>query len=257
MLIDSHAHLSSQELFSEVDVLICRAQEQSVAYIINICTDALSLQNGLALARRHPNVFNAGATPPHTALEEGEANFALFENACSQFVAIGEIGLDYFYTQSPKQVQQELFIRYLQLALHKRLPVIIHCREAFSDLYAIIDKHYANDPSNKKGVIHCFTGTLEEAKEAINRGWLISFSGIITFKKSEALRAIVKTLPLESIIIETDSPYLAPVPYRGKKNEPAFAVEVARCIAEIKQIDIATVHAQTYRNTIRLFNLGL
>ncbi len=181
-LVDSHAHLTSPDVISRLDGIIERAEAAHVKRIINICTDPKTLEAGLALEKKHPWIRTAGATTPHDVEKEGKSSFDVFAAAARarQLVAIGETGLDYYYQHSNRSIQQEYLIRYLHLAKECRLPVIFHCREAFDDLFAISDREY---PS-QNAVLHCFTGKPEDAKRGLDRGWMISFSGILTFKKS-------------------------------------------------------------------------
>lgn len=254
MLIDSHAHLTSNALYSQIDSLLLRSQEAKVSAILNICTDSETLERGLAISKKHPKIYLAGATTPHDVQQDGQALFPLFEKHAKggDFIAIGETGLDYYYTHSPVDLQKHYFQKYIQLAIETHIPLVIHCRDAFDDLLAILKDQYISK-KNASGVLHCFTGTLEEAKNVLALGWKISFSGIITFKKSHELREIVKYVPLESILVETDSPYLAPQPYRGKTNEPSYVTYVAKCIAETKNISFEKVCSQTTKNFNELF----
>ncbi len=254
MFIDSHAHLTSDDLYDQAGRLIEHAQNAHVNTIINICTDLTTLERGLILAEKFPGIANVGSTTPHDVEKEGELYFEAFSKAAhsGQLVAIGETGLDYYYEHSAKELQKEFFIRYLELAKACKLPVVIHCRDAFEDFFSIIDQHFTE---RNKGVLHCFTGTLKEAKALLERGWFISFSGIITFKKSETLREVVHHVPLEKLFIETDSPYLAPQSRRGKINEPAYVVEVAQKIAEVKGLRLEEVAKQTSQNARHFFGL--
>lgn len=248
--IDSHAHLTSAELLPDVDAIIARAQAAGVTKIINICTDAASLEAGLALQKRFPNVIHTtAATTPHDVDQEGETFFPIVKAAAKQLVAIGETGLDYFYKHSPGDIQRAFLSRYFELALSTKLPLIFHCRDAFEDLFAMADREYQHG----KAVLHCFTGTMEEARGVLDRGWLISLSGIVTFKKSEALREVAQFVPLDRLLIETDAPYLAPQSRRGQRNEPAFLIETARCIAQIKGLSIDEVAHQTTQNALQFF----
>ncbi len=198
MFIDSHAHLTSDSLFVKIDEILKRAQKHNVSKIVNICTDLKTLERGITLSQEQPWVYNAGSTTPHDVTKEGELYFSHFRDAAKKglLVAVGETGLDYFYEHSPKELQKEFFIRYIELAIEFKLPLIIHCRDAFDDFFDIIDKHY---PRKHAGVLHCFTGTLEDAEKLVERKWFISFSGIITFKKSEELRQVAKWVPLENM----------------------------------------------------------
>lgn len=253
MLIDSHAHIASDALYPQIDDILMRAREAGLDKIVNICTDLTTLERGLEIRKKHPWVYLAGATTPHDVEEEGEQFFDHFEKAAfnNELVAVGETGLDYHYEHSPKKLQQEFFIRYMDLALRAQLPIIIHCRDAFTDFFSMIDQYY---PSSR-GVLHCFTGTLLDAKELIKRGWLISLSGIITFKKSVELQEVARYVPLEHLLIETDSPYLAPQSKRGKVNEPAFLAEIATKVAYLKQTSLEQVLKATSQNAVQLFKL--
>lgn len=251
MYTDSHAHLTSDALYPHIDALLQRAQDARVNAIINICTNETTLQRGLELSRRYPWVRNSAATTPHDVDKEGESFFPQVVRHAKELVAIGETGLDYHYSHSAPETQKRFLRRYLQLALETKLPIIIHCREAFADFFEIIDSDYPNAP----GVLHCFTGTLKEAEEVIKRGWHLSLSGIATFKKSTELREAAKITPLSQLLIETDAPYLAPQSKRGLQNEPAFLIETARIIAEAKGIDPAELAAATTKNAKTLFKL--
>lgn len=253
-MIDSHAHLTSDDLYPEVEELLKRAQKSNITHIINICTDLKTLERGIELSKKHPWVLNAGSTTPHDVEKEGELYFAKFREATEKglLVAVGETGLDYYYQHSPKEKQIEYFIKYMELAKEFELPLVIHCRDAFDDFFKLIDEHY---PIKDKGLLHCFTGTLDEAKKLIERSWFISFSGIITFKKSAELRQVAKWVPLERMLIETDSPYLAPQKYRGKVNEPSYVVETGKMVAELKGISLDEVLFQTSQNAREFFKL--
>jgi TatD DNase family protein len=256
-LIDSHAHLTSQSVYPVVDALLGRARSAGIQAIVNICTDHDTLQRGLALAKRYPWVYNTAATTPHDVKEEGEVMFAEIEKAARDglLVALGETGLDYHYFHSPLEKQQEFLRRYLRLALDCHLPVVIHCRDAFSDFFEILDQEYKINGEHGPGVLHCFTGTMEEAKEVVRRGWYLSLSGIVTFKKSEELRAVASMVPLDQLLIETDTPYLAPQSHRGKPNEPAFLFEVAQTIAVVKGLSVEKIIEETAKNAKKLFKI--
>ena len=248
-LFDSHAHLTSDEMLPDIDAIIARS---NVERVLNICTDKQTLEEGIALNKKYPHIKNAGATTPHDAHTEGDPFFSLFEEAAlsKKLVAVGETGLDYYNSEAPKEIQKKLLIRYLDLSVRAGLPVIFHCREAFDDLFPIVDAEY---PSAKPAVLHCFTGTLFEAEEVLKRGWYLSISGIVTFKKSDFLREVAKMVPLSQLLIETDAPYLAPQSKRGKQNEPGYIVETAQKIADVKGITLEEVALATYENGSKLF----
>lgn len=254
---DSHAHLTSSDIFEQVDAVLERAQAAGVITIVNICTDALSLENGFVLSKRYPWVYQAVAVHPHDAEKEGETFFPVVAEYARKgdIVAIGETGLDYHYHHSTPEIQQHFLREHLKLALKCKLPVIIHCREAFSDFFKIIDADYMVNNRHAPGVLHCFTGTLADAHQVLDRGWYISISGIATFKKSTELREVAKIVPLDRLLIETDAPYLAPQSKRGRPNEPAYIVETAEVVAAVKGISLEQLIQVTSQNAHCLFGL--
>jgi len=253
MLIDSHAHISCDDLFEDVQGVVDRAIKAGVKKIVNICSDQKALKRGIEFQKKYPGViYNVGSITPHDVEELGE-EFKEFERAAKEgyLVAVGETGLDFHYEHSPKAKQVEFCKRYMRLAIETKLPVVFHCRDAFDELYALIDVVMPDYPF----LMHCFTGTLEDAKNALERGGLISLSGILTFKRSEELRAVAKELPLERLMVETDAPYLAPQSMRGRKNEPAFVVETAQCLADVKGVQLEEVMKITTLNAFEFFKL--
>jgi TatD DNase family protein len=251
MFCDSHAHLSSVEVLPDIDGVMNRARVAGVSKVINICTNPSTLRDGLALEQRFSQLKNTGATTPHDVEKEGAEAFGVFEEAArsKKLVAIGETGLDYYNAESDRGIQKQFLKKYLQLASETGLPVIFHCREAFADLFAIADEFKC------KAALHCFTGTIKEAEEVLARGWYLSLSGIVTFKKSEGLREVAKMVPLNQLFIETDTPYLAPLSRRGRQNEPAFLPETAQCIADVKKVSLSEVASATLQNAIDFFRL--
>lgn len=249
-LSDSHAHLAATGVFEEIDAILVRAQEAGVEKIVNICTNEQTLSRGIQLGKNHSWIYNTAATTPHDVDKEGESFFPIVEKHAKEgsLVAIGETGLDYHYEHSPRDLQKKYLKKYLALAQECKLPVVIHCRDAFADFFEIIDSDY-----NGPGVLHCFTGTLDEAKEVVKRGWMLSLSGIVTFKKSTGLQEVAKWVPLDHLLIETDTPYLAPQKHRGKRNEPGFLAETCRFIADLKDISAAALAKATTDNCARLF----
>ncbi len=252
LYFDSHAHLSSQQVLPDIDAVMARAKLKGVEQIINICTNPETLREGLILQDRFPQIKNAGATTPHDVEKEGDEVFEIFAEAGrkGQLVAIGETGLDYYYKELKADVQKRFLKKYLHLAVECNLPVIFHCREAFADLFSVVDAEY---PKGAPAILHCFTGTIQEAEEVLRRGWYLSLSGIVTFKKSEVLREVAKMTPLNQLLIETDTPYLAPQSKRGKQNEPGFLPETAACIALAKGIPVEDVARVTFNNGLSLF----
>ena len=247
-MIDSHAHLTDDALFNDIDPILERYFSAGGTKIINICTDSVTLERGISLAQKYPQVVNAGSIPPHDVATLGEKEYPIFEKAAKEglLVAIGETGLDYHYRSEEKALQKLHLKKYQALAEALSLPLIIHCREAFADLFLFLNA------VKVPVIIHCFTGTEEEALEAVRRGWYLSFSGIITFKNAQYLRDIAAIVPLSSILIETDAPYLAPGKYRGKRCEPAYVIETAQCVSEIKNIPLETCITEIDKNIAQI-----
>lgn len=249
-LIDSHAHLTDAKMLSNFAQIMQRAKENGISSIINVCCTHEALLEGIEKQKTYPNLFLAAAASPHDVDKFGDAFFLEVEKLAREkkLVAIGETGLDYYYHISSAKNQQKHLLKYIDLANKINLPLIFHVREAFNDFFQLL-------PPQTKGVLHCFTGTLEEAQKGLDLGLYISFSGIITFKKSLALQEVVKKVPLEKILIETDSPYLAPQCQRGKINEPSFLKETAQMIAKLKNISFEEIARITSHNTKKIFNL--
>lgn len=257
MFFDTHAHITDDSIYGNLPEILERAKKEGVHRIVNICTDKMTLERGLKLADEQNWVYNSGATTPHDVEKEGEKYFPLFEEAAiaKKLVAIGETGLDYHYEHSSREVQQIFLRRYMKLALSCNLPLVIHCRDAFEDLFSIADSDYRKANGWGPAVLHCFTGTMGEAEDVIKRGWYISFSGIITFKKSQPLRDVAKEMPINHILIETDAPYLAPESKRGKKNEPSFIRETAKKLALIKEMSEEEIGTITSANAFSFFKI--
>jgi TatD DNase family protein len=255
--IDSHAHLTSSAVYPEVDEVLVRAKTAGLEAIVNICTDALTLERGIELAKKYPWIYNTAATTPHDVEKEGEQMFSgIAQHARSgNLVAIGETGLDYHYNHSAPEIQRHFLKRYLHLALECHLPIVIHCRDAFKDFFEILDAEYLVNNRHAPGVLHCFTGTIEEAQEVLDRGWYLSLSGIVTFKKSEELREVAKMTPLSQLLIETDTPYLAPQGKRGRQNEPSYLPETASLVAKVKNIPLEELAKATVANAMNLFQI--
>jgi TatD DNase family protein len=251
MWTDSHAHLSAENFKEDLTEVLERARVAKINNIINIATTPQELDYGLQLSKTYPWIYNVAATTPHDIKGDEEDIFSIYEKKAKDLVAIGETGLDYHYEYSPKLEQQSAFRRYIQLAICAHLPLVIHCREAFSDLFRIFDEEgYIG-----LAVLHCFTGTLEEALEGVKRGFYISFSGIVTFKKSISLQQVAKEIPLEHLLIETDCPYLAPQTKRGLRNEPSFIVETGHFLAALKGVSSEAFAEQTAKNAAQLFQI--
>lgn len=261
MFVDSHAHLDGPEFDADRDAVIQRARDAGVSAILNVGTGdphSGALERAVELAEKHTDIYASVGTHPHDAKlfdDAAEERIASLVRQSRRVIAWGEIGVDFHYDNSPRDVQMHAFRRQLQLAREARLPVIIHTREAEAETIAILKSEWAD--AGIPGIMHCFSGSPGLAQQALELGFLISFSGIVTFKKAEELRTIAEQVPLDRLLIETDCPFLAPVPFRGKRNEPAFVVEVARCLAELRGVSLEEIARVTSENFARVFELPL
>lgn len=254
LLVDSHCHLDFPDFADELDAVVARAEQQGVKHLLTISTRVRRHGEVLAIAERFANVTCSVGTHPHHAAEEPDIGASkLVERAAHpKVVAIGEAGLDFHYDLSPRATQEKSFRTHIAAAREIGLPLVIHSRNADADTARILEEEMGKGAFS--AVLHCFTGSRELAQRAVALGCYISFSGILTFKKSEELRAIAAELPAERILVETDAPYLAPGPWRGKRNEPAYVVETARVLAEARGADPAQLALQTTDNFFRLFS---
>lgn len=254
MLIDTHAHLETPEYDADRDEVIARALAAGVGAWINISNGLESFERSCALVAQYPQAYLAIGIHPHdvakASIEEFEKLAA--EARRSRVVALGETGLDYYYTHSPREQQQEWFERFLKLARETGLPLSIHQRSAEADFLTSVDRHF---PSGAHGVMHCFTGHWEFAQACLDRGFYLSISGIVTFKNAGALREVAAKIPADRLLVETDAPFLAPEPHRGKRNEPAFIVKTAEKIAELRGASLEEIATQSTANAKRLFKL--
>lgn len=256
MFVDSHCHLDRLNLKRHNDSLaqaLDQAREAGVSKMLCVGIDLEHMHDVLKIAEEYADIFaSVGVHPSHNDGEDPSAERLVELSRHPKIVAIGETGLDYHYGKDNKEVQRARFIAHLKAGKMTAKPVIIHTREARKDTIDLM-KEYADRES--AGVMHCFTETLEMAKAALDLNFYISFSGIITFKNAEELRDVVKYVPLEKLLIETDSPYLAPIPYRGKPNEPAYVGEVAKQVASLKNMSVEDVARITSDNFTRLFGV--
>jgi TatD DNase family protein len=254
MLVDSHCHLDFPELKDELDGVLARARVAGVGLLVTVSTRMYRFDEVLAIAEGHDEVFCSVGTHPHNAAEELDVTASDLVKPARhpRVVAIGEAGLDYHYDNSPRPDQQKSFRIHIAAARETGLPLVIHAREADADIAHILEEESA------KGafpfVLHCFTSGPELAQRGLALGGYVSFSGVITFKKSDALREIAREVPLDRILVETDAPYLAPEPMRGKTNEPAFVVHTASRLAAVKGVSEAELARATTDNFFRLFN---
>jgi TatD DNase family protein len=259
MFVDSHAHIDGPEFDTDREEVIQRARHAGVSAILNVGTgdpNSGAFERAVELAKKHHDIYAAIGVHPHDArlfANKAEETILNLIRQSPQVVAWGEIGLDFHYDNSPRNVQMDVFRRQLRLARNARLPVIVHTREAEDETIEILRTEWSS--SQLPGIMHCFSGSFRLAEKAIELGFLVSFSGILTFKKADDLRAVAKEVPLERLLIETDCPYLTPIPFRGKRNEPAYVVEVARCLASIHSLRFEEMARITTENFTRLFKL--
>jgi len=254
MLVDSHCHLDFPDFSNDLDAIVARATEAGIGRMVTISTRVRRLSELIAIAERFPNVYCSVGTHPHHADEEDgiSANELAELTRHPKVVALGEAGLDYFYANGSPQAQARGFRAHIEAARMTGLPLVIHIREADDDCMRILEEEAAH--GSFRAVLHCYSGGRDLAMRAIELGLSISFTGILTFKKSDALRALAAELPAERIMVETDSPYLAPGKFRGKRNEPAYVVEVARVLAEVRGVSLDEISRQTSQNFFRLFS---
>jgi TatD DNase family protein len=252
-LIDSHCHLDFPDFATDLDAVIERARAAGVERIITIGTQLAKAQAIVEIAERFEDVFFTVGTHPHEAAGEGAEAFAAMRAFAKhpKCVGIGEAGLDYHYDNAPRDVARRVFRGQIKLARELDLPLVIHARDADDDIAAILTEEMGQ--GRFRALLHCFTSSRELAETALGLGLSISFSGVVTFKKSEGLRAISRDVPLDRILVETDAPYLAPTPHRGRRNEPAFVVATAAVVAEARGLKLEALAAATRANTLSVF----
>ena len=253
MLVDSHCHLDFPDFDLERDAVVARARAAGVGTMVTISTRVAKFATLKAITRQYERIYCSIGTHPHNAAEEPDvtADDLVQIAEDSMVVAIGEAGLDYHYDSSPRDAQREGFLRHIDAARRTQLPLVIHAREADEDVAAILE-----DETGKGAfpfVLHCFSSGAELARRGLALDGYVSFSGILTFKRSDELRAIAAAVPMDRLLVETDAPYLAPVPHRGRRNEPAYVVETAKVLAEVKGVSPETLAAATTDNFMRLF----
>jgi TatD DNase family protein len=263
MFVDSHAHLDGELFDSDRELVIARAREAGVETIVAIGNGdgPAHVDCGIQLAEKYDFIYATLGIHPHEARLADEAAYQNMERLARhpKVIAWGEIGLDYFYDHSPHDVQKEVFIRQMELAAAAKLPIVIHCRpseasdDAWEDCLGLMRSHWA--ANGLGGILHCFTGSWAQAKSALDMGFMISFAGNVTFPKAQQIRDAALEVPLDRLLIETDSPYLAPVPHRGKRNEPAFVTETARKLGELRGLTGEEIGRQTTRNFYSFFKL--
>jgi TatD DNase family protein len=257
-LIDSHAHIDFPQFAEDRGGMLERARAAGVATILAIGTGPgpEQLDAAIPYAEAHDWIYTTVGIHPHEAREVTPAHLGTLARLAQhpKVIAWGEIGLDYYYDHSPRDVQQRVFRDQMELAKTARLPIIIHCRDAWSDCLDILEQFWK--PTGLRGILHCFTSTVEDAKRGVDLGFMVSFTGNLTYPKAQNIRDAAKALPLENILIETDSPYLAPQAYRGKRNEPAYVAEVAKALASVRDLVAEEAAATTSENFRRFFKLA-
>jgi len=257
-LIDSHAHIDFPQFAEDREAMFDRARAAGVTTLLAIGTGPgpEKLDAALPYAEQHDWIYATVGIHPHEAKEVTQQHLDELTRLAKhpKVIAWGEIGLDYFYDHSPPDAQHRVFRDQMALARQANLPIIIHCRDAWPDCLNMIEQHWS--PTGLGGILHCFTSTLEDAHRGVEMGFMISFAGNSTYPKMQNIRDVAKALPLENILIETDSPYLAPQPYRGKRNEPAYVAEVARTLASVRNLSPDEVAAATSDNFRRFFGLA-
>lgn len=255
MLIDSHAHLEMPEFRKDLESVIQRAKEAGVGYIFTVGTEKKDWMRALEIAHSHPLVYAILGVHPHNAKEIDHETYPALRKLCQneKVKAYGEIGLDFYRNHSPREVQLKRFREQIGVARELKLPIVVHDREAHQETLEVLKSEKAEECG---GIIHCFSGDDEMAKACIDMGFYISVPGSITYKNAGPFHEIVKRLPLESLLVETDAPFLAPVPFRGKRNEPSFVRYTAEKIAEIKKVSFEKVAEATTENALRVFRLS-
>jgi TatD DNase family protein len=257
-LIDSHAHIDFPQFADDREAVLQRARDAGVGTILAIGTGPgpQKLDAAIPYAEQHQWIYASVGIHPHEAKEVTPPHLDELARLAQhpKVIAWGEIGLDYFYDHSPHDVQATVFQSQMELAHAAKLPIIIHCRDAWDHCLAQIEQHWK--PTGLGGILHCFTGTLEHANRGLDMGFLISFAGNSTYPKTQNIRDVAREIPLDGLLIETDSPFLAPQPYRGKRNEPAYVAEVAKTLAAVRNLAPEEIAAATAANFRRLFRIA-
>ena len=264
MFVDSHAHLDGKQFDADREQVIARAREAGLRTIVAIGNGdgPPTLDAGIRLAEQHPFIYATIGIHPHEAKLASDESYAEMERLARhpRVIAWGEIGLDYYYDHSPRETQKQVFLRQMELAGAAKLPIVIHCRpsdnseNAWEDCLGLIQEHWA--PKGIGGILHCFTGNWAQAKSALDMDFMISFAGNVTFPKAQQIRDAALEVPLDRMLIETDCPYLAPVPNRGKRNEPAYVKETARRLGELRSLSMEEIGERTARNFYNFFKIS-
>ncbi len=253
MLIDSHAHLDDERFDLDREYIIENLQKNGIELVVNIGADIHSSKASVELAEKYKNIYAVVGVHPHEVKDMNENSLAEIEKLAKnkKVLAIGEIGLDYHYDNSPRDIQRKRFREQIHLAKKLNLPIVVHSREADADILQILKE----ESQELRAIIHCFSSDRAQLKEYLELGFYIAIGGPVTFKKTDELKEVVKVVPLDKLLLETDAPYLAPTPYRGKRNEPMFVKETAKLIAELRGITLEDLTLQTNKNTKKIFNI--
>lgn len=253
MIIDSHCHLDFPDFEQELDDIILRAEKAGVGRMVTISTRVKQFDRIRAVAERFDNVYCSVGTHPHQAAEEPDVTVEELVHLARhpKVVAIGEAGLDYFYDFAPREAQAEGLKRHIKAARQTGLPLVIHSRDADEDMISILENAMLDGKFD--AILHCFSSGPELARRGVEMGLYLSFSGILTFKRSQEIREIAKSIPLDRLLVETDAPYLAPQTFRGKRNEPSYVVETAKVLADVRSVEYDEIARQTTENFFRLF----
>jgi TatD DNase family protein len=257
-LIDSHAHLDFPQFAEDREAVLERARAAGVCTVLAIGSGPgpEKLDAAIPFAEQHDWIYATVGTHPHEAQQLTPQHLEQLAVLAKhpRVIAYGEIGLDYFYDHSPREAQQRAFCEQMEVAANAKLPLVIHCRDAWADCLNLLETNWR--PKGLGGILHCFTSTLEDARRGLEMGFMISFAGNSTYPKAQNIRDVAKALPLENILIETDSPFLSPQPYRGKRNEPAYVGEVAKAIGSVRNLAAEEIAAATAANFRRFFRLA-
>ncbi len=256
MIIDSHCHLDYPNLFDQLDDVVKRALENKVNHLLTICTTLESFKKIQFIINKYNNIYGTFGIHPHETIKHKNVDFNFIieqKKISKKVIGIGETGLDFYYNHSDKKTQIKSFIEHINAASELNIPIIVHTRNAEQETFEILKSEMKN--SKLKILIHCFTGSKEFAKKLIDLNCYISVSGIITFKKSTELTDAVSQIPIENLLVETDSPYLSPIPYRGKSNEPSHIVYTVKKLSEIKNVSTDDIALNTTKNFNKLFKI--
>lgn len=256
MIVDSHCHLDYSDLFDQLDGVVKRAEANQVKHLLTICTTLESFEKIKLIVIKYKNIYGTFGIHPHETEKNQQVDSKFILNSKrknNKIIGIGETGLDFYYTHSDKNIQKKSFIEHISAASQLNIPIIVHSRNAEDDTYDILKSESRN--SNLKVLIHCFTGSRDFAKKLIDLNFYISVSGIITFKKSSELTDTISSIPIENLLVETDSPYLAPIPYRGKDNEPSYMIYTVEKLSQIMKLSKESVIINTTNNFKHLFNI--